>query len=49
MRSGAALVLASLSAEGKSELSGYEHMLDGYEDFAEKLYELGADIKEIES
>lgn len=42
LRAGATLVIAALAAEGKSELSGYEHIERGYEDFAEKLLELGA-------
>jgi len=45
LRAGAALVLAALAAEGKSEVSGVEHIERGYECFEEKLTSLGALIK----
>lgn len=47
LRAGAALILAALAAEGKSEISGYEHVLRGYENFTEKLVSLGANIKVV--
>jgi UDP-N-acetylglucosamine 1-carboxyvinyltransferase len=48
LRAGAALVLAALAAQGKSEVSGVEHIERGYENFEEKLSRLGARIKKIE-
>lgn len=47
LRAGATLVLAALAAEGKSEISGVEHIERGYEDFVEKLTALGASIREV--
>lgn len=49
LRAGAALVLAALSAEGKSTIHNIEHILRGYEDIVEKLTSVGAkiEIKEI--
>lgn len=46
LRGGAALVLAALSAEGKSEVNNIEHINRGYENFVYKLQGLGADIVE---
>jgi UDP-N-acetylglucosamine 1-carboxyvinyltransferase len=45
VRAGASLILASLIAEGQSELSGVEHVDRGYEDLDVRLKGLGADIK----
>lgn len=45
LRAGAALVLAALAAEGKSEIIGFENVERGYEDFVDKLIALGASIK----
>lgn len=45
VRAGASLILASLIAEGKSELTGVEHVDRGYENFDERLRSLGAQIK----
>lgn len=45
LRAGATLVLAALAAEGKSEVSGIEHLERGYENFEEKLTSLGALIR----
>lgn len=47
LRAGAALVIAALAANGQSSLTGYEHVVRGYEDFAEKLTSLGAQIEVI--
>lgn len=47
LRAGAALVLAALAAEGESEVDNIEFVERGYEDFVNKLKELGADIKKI--
>lgn len=45
LRAGAALVLAALSAEGESEITGVHYIDRGYEDLVGKLRRLGADIK----
>ncbi len=45
LRSGAALVLAGLSAKGYTKVSSAEFVLRGYENFDEKLRSLGAEIK----
>lgn len=45
LRAGATLVLAALSAKGKSTLTGVEHIDRGYEDFDIRLKKLGAKIK----
>jgi UDP-N-acetylglucosamine 1-carboxyvinyltransferase len=45
LRAGAALSLAGLAAEGKTEVSGTEHIERGYSDFVDKLRALGADIE----
>lgn len=44
LRGEAVLVVAALSAAGESLLSGYEHIIRGYESLLEKLKTLGADI-----
>ena len=44
LRAGATLILAALSATGKSDISGYENVERGYEDFISKLTQLGARI-----
>ena len=46
MRAGAALVIASLGAEGESVVRGVGHIKRGYQQFAENLRAIGADIKE---
>jgi UDP-N-acetylglucosamine 1-carboxyvinyltransferase len=45
LRAGAALVLAGLVADGETVVSGARHVDRGYEDFAEKLAGLGADVR----
>lgn len=47
LRGAAALVVASLAAHGKSEISGVNYLERGYEDFELVLGSLGADIKKI--
>ncbi len=47
LRGGAALVIAALSAKGKSTVNNIEYIDRGYERFDEKLALLGADIKRI--
>ncbi|HHY09648.1 MAG TPA: UDP-N-acetylglucosamine 1-carboxyvinyltransferase [Firmicutes bacterium] len=44
LRAGAALAIAALAAEGRTELYGVEILERGYEFFAEKLRKLGARI-----
>lgn len=47
LRGGAALVLAAVSANGKSEVSGAEKIRRGYENFDQKLRLIGADVKHV--
>lgn len=47
LRAGATLVLAALVASGKSYLTGVEHLDRGYENFEERLRNLGAKIKRV--
>lgn len=49
VRAGASLILASLIAEGKSELEGVEHVDRGYENLDGRLKSLGAEIERINS
>lgn len=44
LRAGAALVLAGLGAEGRTEISGMHHIDRGYANLAEKFRALGAEI-----
>lgn len=44
LRSGAALIMAALKAEGRSVLHGYEFVARGYEDICKVLRSLGAKI-----
>lgn len=44
LRATAALVLAGLSAEGQTEVSGIQYLDRGYEDFVGKLHNVGANI-----
>lgn len=48
LRAGAAMVLAGLVAEGKTEISQVYHIDRGYEDLTGRLLKLGADIERIE-
>lgn len=48
LRSGAALVLAGLAAEGRTEVAGYEYIARGYEDICKTLKTLGASIGQPE-
>lgn len=45
LRAGAALVLAGLSAQGKTEIENIEFIERGYENFDDKLRSLGVNIK----
>lgn len=49
LRGGAALVIAGLSARGKTSISGLSHVERGYENLAENLRALGADAEMIET
>ena len=48
LRAGAALVLAGLVAEGKTEISEIYHIERGYEKFIEKFAALGATIVRVD-
>ncbi|HEY8450378.1 MAG TPA: hypothetical protein VIL95_07865, partial [Bacillota bacterium] len=48
LRAGAALVVAGLVAEGKTEISGVEYLERGYERLEEKLRLLGADLERLD-
>ena len=48
LRAGAALVIAGLMAEGKTEITNVEFILRGYSNIIEKFRNLGADIELIE-
>ena len=45
LRGGAALVIASLAAKGKTRVDKIEYILRGYENLDKKLNKIGADIK----
>lgn len=45
LRAGAALIAASLAAEGESEITGLHHIERGYVDIVGRLADLGADIR----
>ena len=47
LRAGAALIIAGLIANGKTEISGVNCIHRGYCDIVEKLQALGADISEV--
>ncbi len=47
LRGAAALVVAGLSAEGITEISGLKHIDRGYENIEKTLYGIGASIKRI--
>lgn len=47
LRAGATLVLASLIANGKSEIYGIDHIDRGYENLDGRLIDLGANIKRV--
>ncbi len=48
LRAGAAMVLAGLIAEGRTEISQVYHIDRGYEDLVGRLKKIGADIERIE-
>ncbi|NMA55266.1 MAG: UDP-N-acetylglucosamine 1-carboxyvinyltransferase [Firmicutes bacterium] len=45
LRGGMALVIGALSAQGRSEIIGLEHIDRGYENLEQKLQNLGASVK----
>ena len=47
-RSGAALIVAALAAEGESQVHNIEYVDRGYEFFEQKLRALGADIRRVD-
>lgn len=47
LRAGAAMIIAGLMAEGKTEITDIFHIDRGYENFEHKFVQLGADIKRI--
>jgi len=49
LRSGAALLVAMLAAEGESELRGIHYIDRGYENLSENLISLGAQIERVEA
>ena len=49
LRGGAALCVAALAAEGKTHISGTDHIDRGYQDIVGDLRALGADIARIET
>jgi len=49
LRAGAAVVLAALAAKGESEVFDIQYIDRGYENFDEKLRQLGAKIERVES
>ncbi len=48
LRAGAAMVIAALSAEGRTVVDDIHHILRGYEHIVEKLTAVGADIRRVE-
>ncbi|HNV68228.1 MAG TPA: UDP-N-acetylglucosamine 1-carboxyvinyltransferase [Candidatus Ozemobacteraceae bacterium] len=48
LRAGAALVMAGLNAEGRTEVSNVHHIDRGYEDLVPRLMGLGAQIKRLD-
>lgn len=47
LRAGAAMVIAGLAAEGETEVRSVKYIDRGYENFEQKLKNLGADIKRV--
>ena len=48
LRAGAAMLIAGLMAEGRTEITNIEFILRGYSNIIEKLTDLGADVQLIE-
>ena len=47
LRAGAAMIIAGLMADGKTEITDIYHIDRGYENFEHKFIQLGADIKRV--
>ena len=47
IRAGVALLIAALSAQGKSVIQNIEQIDRGYQNIDERLRKLGADIKRV--
>ncbi len=47
LRGGAALILAGLTAEGETTITGLKHIERGYEDIEKKLAQIGANIIKV--
>jgi UDP-N-acetylglucosamine 1-carboxyvinyltransferase len=47
IRAGCAHIIAALTAQGTSEISGIEHLDRGYQDFENKIKNLGAQVKRV--
>lgn len=47
LRAGAALIVAGIAAEGRTEVYNLEHIDRGYENIEEKFRKIGADIKRV--
>jgi UDP-N-acetylglucosamine 1-carboxyvinyltransferase len=47
LRAGAAMVIAGLAAQGETQVEGIYHIERGYENLAEKLRRVGADITRV--
>lgn len=47
LRAGAAMIIAGLMADGKTEICDIYHIDRGYENFEQKFVQLGADIKRV--
>ena len=48
LRAGAAMIIAGLMADGKTEIEEIDHIDRGYENVVEKFTALGADIKRVQ-
>jgi UDP-N-acetylglucosamine 1-carboxyvinyltransferase len=48
LRASVSLILAALTAEGKSVINRIYHLDRGYEDIEKKLNSIGADIKRVQ-
>lgn len=48
LRAGAAMIIAGLIAEGKTEVYNIEHILRGYENITDKFSKLGANIEFVD-
>ena len=47
LRAGAAMVIAALTVNGRTEIEDIHHIERGYDDIVQKLRSVGADIKKI--